>query len=245
MGDPNAGPGIQQPGGWIYCSLPYMEQESLHRLGRGASGSQKEAELTQLMQTPVRILHCPSRRSAKLYPYLGIFPLHNVTRPAMAAKGDYAGNGGAEVIEQIQGPSTMTPAAVAAYAWPDPSKANGVFYVRSVVSISKIADGTSQTYLVGEKHLARIPYDAENRDRGDDQSAYIGDDFDIRRWTNAPPKRDSQSHAESSFGSAHGDGCHFVFADGAVHLVRYGIDPEVHVRLGNRADGQQVNLGEL
>jgi hypothetical protein len=54
MGDPAGGPNAEQPGGWIYSLLPYLEQESLHRLGRGISGLEKEAQLTQVMHTPVR-----------------------------------------------------------------------------------------------------------------------------------------------------------------------------------------------
>jgi prepilin-type N-terminal cleavage/methylation domain-containing protein len=245
MGDPAGGPGNQQPGGWIYGSLPYLEQETLRSLGRSATGAQKEALLTQVMHTPLPVLHCPSRRTAALYPYLGRFPLFNVPRPEKAAKCDYAGNGGSVVVELIEGPPNMTPAAVAAYRWPNTSRVNGVFYVRSIVGTNDITDGTSQTYLVGEKHVSTIPHDPADRDRGDDQTAYIGDDIDIRRWTYAPPSRDSRGHDILSFGSAHGSGCHFVFADGAVHLVRYGIDPQVHANLGNRGDGQRLDLGEL
>ena len=34
-GDPDRGFGRRQPGGWIYSLLPYLEEESLHRLGAG------------------------------------------------------------------------------------------------------------------------------------------------------------------------------------------------------------------
>jgi len=241
MGDPDGG--IEQPGGWIYCSLPYLEQGDLQRLGHGAAAGEKEAQLTQVMHTPLKVLHCPSRRPPKVYAYVGRFPLFNVPRPAVAAKCDYAGNGGTEVIEAIEGPSAMTPAAVSAYRWPDTRGANGLFYVRSLVRLSDITDGSSQTYLVGEKHVSRVPHDPEDRDRGDDQTAYIGDDIDIRRWTDAPPRRDSQARASLQFGSAHSEACHFVFADGSVHVIQYSIDPDVHAGLGNRADGQSVNVG--
>jgi hypothetical protein len=42
------------------------------------------------------------------------------------------------------------------------------------------------------------------------------------------------------FGSAHAAGCHFVLCDGAVRLIQYSIDAEVHRRLGNRRDGLPV-----
>jgi hypothetical protein len=236
--------GQLHPGGWIYTSLGYLEEYPLARLGAGG-GATKETELTLLIHSPLVVLHCPSRRSAELYPYLGKFPLFNVARPEVAAKCDYAGNGGSESMDGIEGPPAHTPAAVNGYNWPDTRELDGVFFVRSLVATRHIKDGTSQTYLVGEKHLSTVADDKENRDRGDDQTAYLGDDVDIRRWTDEPPRRDSKGHASMAFGSAHSDGCHFVFGDGAVRLVRYGIDPAVHRQLGNRRDGQVVNWNEF
>jgi len=39
------------------------------------------------------------------------------------------------------------------------------------------------------------------------------------------------------FGSAHPDGCNFVYCDGSVRLISYSIDPEVHRAVSNRRDG--------
>src|SRR5690606_18074104 len=36
-GDPDRGSGRKQPGGWAFSILPYMEQNSLEQLGRGAT----------------------------------------------------------------------------------------------------------------------------------------------------------------------------------------------------------------
>jgi prepilin-type N-terminal cleavage/methylation domain-containing protein/prepilin-type processing-associated H-X9-DG protein len=243
MGEPAGGIGVQQPGGWVYGSLDYLEQPALRRLG---SGSHKQAELTQAMQTPLPVFHCPSRRKAAVYPFLGLFPLRNVPLPAMAAKCDYAGNGGeTRYSHPAGGPSSIDSQTVAAYRWPDTSNANGVFFVRSAIRAADITDGLSQCYLVGEKCVSTRPHDPNNPDRGDDQTLYMGDDKEIRRWTDEPPRRDSRSIAPTAFGSAHASGCQFAFADGSVRLVSFSIDADVHRKLGNRGDGAPLNPGEL
>ena len=75
---------------------------------------------------------------------------------------------------------------------------------------------------------------------------YLGDDADIRRWTMSPPVPDSSRIAtRNPFGSAHEAGCNFLLCDGSVHFVSFDIDPETHRRLGNREDGESVNIKSL
>ena len=52
-----------------------------------------------------------------------------------------------------------------------------------------------------------------------------------------PPAPDGPDTLPRSFGSAHAAGCYFAMADGAVRLIAYDIDPEIHRRHGHRADG--------
>lgn len=243
LGEPAGGIGVQQPGGWIYNSLDYIEQTNLRRLG---SGNQKEVELTLAMQTPLAVFHCPSRRKGTLYPFLGQFPLHNVPLPAMAAKCDFGGNGGeTQYRHPLGGPSSMDPQTVAAYRWPDTRELNGVFFVRSAIREADITDGLSQCYLIGEKCVSTRPHDPKSPDRGDDQTLYMGDDKEIRRFTDEPPRRDSRQIAPTAFGSGHASVCHFAFADGSVRAISFSIDSDVHRRLGNRGDGVPLNPGEL
>jgi prepilin-type N-terminal cleavage/methylation domain-containing protein/prepilin-type processing-associated H-X9-DG protein len=89
LGDPDGGYGTKQPGGWIYNILSYIEQDSLRQLGRGTSGPQKQQAFTTLMQSPIAVFYCPSRRPPGLFPYKGS-ALTNAQAPSLVAKTDYA-----------------------------------------------------------------------------------------------------------------------------------------------------------
>ena len=43
------------------------------------------------------------------------------------------------------------------------------------------------------------------------------------------------------FGAAHSVGFQMAFCDGAVQMMSYSIDREIHRRLGNRKDGQTID----
>lgn len=74
-GEPELGFGPEQPGGWIYNSLPYLEQQALRDLGKGLSGSDRAIEFGKRFSTPLPVFHCPSRRSAETY-FTGNRPIY-------------------------------------------------------------------------------------------------------------------------------------------------------------------------
>ena len=131
------------------------------------------------------------------------------------------------------------------------SPATGISYLRSRVKISDITDGTSKTYMLGEKYL--IPdhyYDGE--EGADNESMYCGYDNDNHRTTfyqagNPPdhqPMQDTPGWLGGTyacFGSAHANSLNMAFCDGSVQAVNYTIDPETHRRLGNRKDGLTID----
>ena len=138
-----------------------------------------------------------------------------------------------------QGPAGLSLSDLRTYAWPDLDQANGVAFVRSRWGFNDVIDGTTYTLLVGEKY---IPIGSLARGFGDDQTLYLGDDADVRRWTMSAPKRDERGVSDPDrFGSRHPAGCQFVFCDGSVRLVSYHVDAEVFRNLGNRRDGETVS----
>ena len=123
------------------------------------------------------------------------------------------------------------------------SDVTGIIYVHSTVALCDITDGTSNTYLVGEKYIdADHYYDA--RSLSDDQVIDCGVDWDVVRVANenCQPVQDTPGYANAwAFGSAHSNGFHMAFCDGSVHLINYTIEPLVHARLGNRGDGYMID----
>ncbi len=93
VGDPDAGFAEKQPGGWIFNVLPYLEENDIRAIGSGEPAAAKRVSRIKLVQSPLTVFHCPSRRQAKLYPYTGPPRLRNADPPAAVAKTDYAING--------------------------------------------------------------------------------------------------------------------------------------------------------
>jgi hypothetical protein len=135
----------------------------------------------------------------------------------------------------------------------------GIVYRGSMIRVSDISDGTSSTYLLGEKKLDPDCYTAGG-DGGDNEAALVGDDNDTQRWTgyvagkpNAPwpcgpnktcdpPQVDTPGYSDQwGFGAAHLNGFMMALCDGSVHLFSYSMDPEIHRRLSNREDGLTID----
>src|SRR5688500_13618463 len=94
-GDPDRGFNEQQPGGWIYNILPYIEKEALRERGAGMPDAQKIVEISGIIATPVSTFACPSRRMAILLPTQYPNDVQNAVKPTpMVAKTDYAANCG-------------------------------------------------------------------------------------------------------------------------------------------------------
>lgn len=257
--DPDRGNDRRQPGGWVYAILSFLEESTLRSLGKDGdpktdSPAQRDA-ISQLVQTPIATMNCPSRRAPTTYPYTQ--PAYrNFSSVEMCAKSDYAANGGRNwnlvfqavpIASMAEGddPATWTKLPAQFAATPE-NRWDGIIFQGSNVTFAKVEDGTSKTLLVGEKSVHVDAYES-GVDLGDNEQMYQGDDIDnIRRagdsdTTKDLPLSDSESDLNQnpySFGSAHSAGFQAVKCDGSVDTISFDIDLASYVRLGNRSDGE-------
>lgn len=262
VGDPDRG-GTGQPGGWSYTILPFIEQTALYQLG---SDSQPDT-VTDVQKNgakergkiPLDIFFCPSRRVCMGYP-MGKHQAVNCATLKIGGssadpvtKGDYAANSGSKGFVDTGSPSSLSGFPNGARRANDNDNAyNGLMFARSEVSVGMVYDGTTNTYLLGEKFLSPDFY-TTGTNGGDNQSFYIGQDCDNNRWTYNEngygsialyqPRQDRLGLDYCyGFGSNHSGNFGMAMGDGSVQRISYSISSEIHRYLGDRADSQIVQL---
>jgi len=252
-GDPDAGFGAGQPGSWCYSILPYIEQNALFQLGQdgdveNVSSSQKQGA-GQCASHALPLFNCPSRRPSKLYKINTT--VFNADKPAMGGKSDYAANVGAynNSVSSSNGYGDYSTGrkAIKNKTWTH-SKFTGVIYDCSEVSIGEIRDGTSNTYLVGEKYAN--PDNYEEAPSNDDNGLFAGEDQDNARCAGnlpsnsvLPPRQDRKGYPGSiEFGSVHAGAFGVVMCDGSVQRISYSVDGQAHMYLATRNDGEVARV---
>ncbi|MBC7965038.1 MAG: DUF1559 domain-containing protein [Fuerstia sp.] len=237
VGEPDRAVGVSQPAGWIYQLLPQLEAANVWSIGAGTTGIDRRQALAQLCGTRLSRFKCPSRPTDQIGPQTNAFLYRNADTPGSVARTDYAINEGDYITGTGSGPQTLAEGDDPGYVWKDVSLATGVSWLRHGARIADITDGTSNTYLIGEKYVSSLGYH-QATDRGYDQAMFTGVDLDLARWTLQTPIQDEEVISERSFGSAHTQACSMAMCDGSVRSISYGIDEDVHRWLGNRMDGQ-------
>jgi prepilin-type processing-associated H-X9-DG protein len=216
--------------GWAYQILPFIEQDNLYRT----------KNYGQMQTTPIKIYFCPSRRPAK----------------------SSNAQGGRALMDYASATPADAPNSWDQYwhgnTWGIPTGAtyNGMI-VRKMTfndlpwgtpTVGAIPDGTSNTLLVSEKQLNPANY--ATGDWHDDCGWMDGWDPDVVRYTGFQPNADSRYNNQGGwegyrFGSAHATGMNGLFGDGSVRFIKYSVDPVTFNRIGNRQDGQTVDLNAL
>jgi len=249
-GDPDRGVGKRQPAGWNYAILPFMELEAIHELGSDDQPDvitqQQRNGAVRRDQMPLAMFVCPSRRAALIYPRPRAMSYYNGGQVSRAGVIDYAANAGDTTPRWYSGPTSM--AAAKTFNW-DTNGAQGntgISYARREIRMDEISDGSTNTYMLGEKYLNADSYE-DGWDHADDFGMYEGCAHDTYRWCHQTrrPRQDTPGlEIVDTFGSAHTAGCNMVLCDGSVRMINYSIQPNIHAALGNRADGKVIDAGQ-
>ena len=261
VGSPDLGAGEGQPGGWPYQLLPYLEETARRNAGRGTTGALSLTAAKAMIETAIPGFYCPSRRQALAYPYHHGGGFRNADRPEVCGRSCYAANlGDLFWFRNDIGPPSLEVAET--YAWLHSGELierrnngrghSGVVFQRSEISLRQITDGSTHTYLFGEKNINADHY-TTGLTGNEDQSMYNGHDQDNLRSTHVTdegigwvPTPDTPSlNLTYAFGGPHPGGWFSVFCDGSVHFLSYDMDPQVHKWLGNREDGEAIDASEL
>jgi prepilin-type N-terminal cleavage/methylation domain-containing protein len=257
-GDPDAGFGRDQPGGWCYNLYAFIEEQPLRDYGSGLTGAAKKDAIGKMMSTPVGTFICPTRRPARAYP--GGAAVNGGSAGMLVAKTDYAANAGSVIHPARSNPSSFdwapgggnTTVEIAigvlnkgtTYKWPNPDWCNGIMCETVGIKYRQITDGTAHTLMLGEKYLNPDFYET-GTDLCDNEAITIGWNYDSSRFTlvDVPPQQDRRGGAVDweAFGSAHAAVMYVAYCDASVHPLSYDINPVVFSRLGGRNDGEIAN----
>ena len=232
---------------WAFQILPYLEE-----------GAVTDITSTEIIdKTFIPLYGCPSRRDLNpsaqqggriLMDYASATPKGGNTR-----NGEYREYGWDTEDSYWQGSIWSVPGGkqyygiiVRANAWP-PSTKESVGSSRPTTA-GKVTDGFSKTLMIGEKRLIQSRY--ATGDWHDDRGWSDGWDPDTVRSTAFEYGRDLRDASDwpkgirnygFHFGSAHQQGMHSVFADGAVKRIDYSVDRLVFNSMGDRRDGGVFN----
>jgi prepilin-type N-terminal cleavage/methylation domain-containing protein/prepilin-type processing-associated H-X9-DG protein len=236
-GVPSRGHGRDQPGGWLYNTLAFVEKADLRELGMGKTGAAFLADMNQLISTPVNVYNCPTRRHGGPFPGGAGDPRtvdQNKTQHQLNvsqhARCDYAGNLGTRSFSEVGGgPGSITDGDGTSFwaggSYRDGDNCDGVLYQRSRVKVKDIIRGTSNTYLVGERYLNSLAY-YDGSDPADNEVMYVGFDNDLYRSSaTGRPMQDTKGVSNTLiYGSAHPGGFNMAYCDGSVRIIEYAVD---------------------
>jgi prepilin-type N-terminal cleavage/methylation domain-containing protein len=238
---------------WCVYLLPYLEQDNAYKLWDLSKEYRFQSD--QARQAEVKTYFCPSRRQPGQLSTPETIGGTASTDPryAAGALGDYGacvGTWGNVAPPYRGGPL---------FEWPF-EKANGAIIAAgnlpvgqgSNTSLASITDGTSNTFMIGEKHLLVGQF---GRGAYGDGSIYNGyavvysariagpeNPLALGPMDTSPSPYNSYPNPIDKFGSWHPGVTGFVFCDGSVHFIRNSVDGTTLGRLSQRNDGQPVTL---
>ena len=255
---------------WGAQILPFVDQAGLYdQLGVGAvrlKNALATAVVLKAMQTPLEAFRCPSdiapdKNSSKTLPDVGGTAQQTTTS-------NYVGVNSSRRWHQ-SGPWVCGPGEGMLNQWgagPDHTRSpNGIFWRDSKVRIRDITDGTSVTFLIGERpwelrgpggttHACRAGLVFGTRIENEQSQAdyTLGSTTVAINFVAFNPDGTPNSNCNKGFSSKHAGGAHFVLCDGSVRFISENIDQNNETyggtnavdstleRLAARDDGQPI-----
>jgi hypothetical protein len=262
VGDADRGFGENQPGGWIFSVLPFTEGGNIYEQASDGQPNlitpAQEEGARQIVTNPLDAVRCPTRRVSAILPkpidgfMVAYNAANNPPDANVAGRSDYAINCGDQNQNEFglfpQDPSNGPVDAVFnSFPWrisktgkpliSGQLEHTGISFARSEVSIKHVTDGTSNTYLLGEKYMNVTNYET-GEDGGDNETWCTGYNNDNFRSGFRPPQQDRINTADAMiFGSAHPGVVMMAYCDGSVDAVGLDIDEFVFRGTCNRKDG--------
>jgi prepilin-type N-terminal cleavage/methylation domain-containing protein/prepilin-type processing-associated H-X9-DG protein len=234
--------------GWGTLILPYAEQDNLYRqldpdsrqFGPQVSFTVARPSMNPLTQTKLSIYRCPSDTG----PDLNSFRLGSGATPdpdGPFAMSNYRAICGTDNAGPL--PPCLTGSG---FFIPNQDR-GGVMWQNSKVQFEAVTDGTSNTVVIGE-----CIFDANPPSPKPPKWAAIwaghtgyyagGIRISDNMWHLDENSAKINGEASQAFGSRHGGGGFFGFADGSVRFFREGGDPSLVKWLGSRNDGKVISV---
>ncbi len=259
--DRNAGGPGYSGNGWITQLLPYIEEQAMYdgmKIGfegdfttAGSGRGMGRRDIRNFISQQLPAITCPSDNSARPSEEQFWWTLP----PVSIATTSYKGCIGDSIIPEGEGGS-QAPGATSSPFGPagpvdDPNvtyigspnchntvDCNGIIWRNSYfrpISIRKITDGTSNTFLIGESVASQDFHSAAYF--GDGDWATCGIPLNHFEWEEPNLVRNEWQRFRG-FKSLHPGGAQFAHCDGSVHFVQEDINVRAYRSLGTRNGGE-------
>ena len=251
--------------GWATQILPQLEQSAVFDQCSEASNGLKTpsgvlgtgANAIDVFSEVMPIFICPSCPMDDRVPVRISMPLGSVNPDRLGGKSNYVGVYGPKGLDaqsdvnnvanlsQVSNNvgATNTPEQKLAIEYP------GILFLNSKTGFGDIVDGSSNTFLLGERDGAPLGADASNVERtraaglwcGSHQANWINECLGS---TSAEPDWTLNSASAGffqqfvPFSSSHAGGANFARADGSVTFVSDEVAGETYEFMGTKADGE-------